>query len=289
MSGTPLTMEMTCKWLDLEPKIKEICHDSRTKKLIDGLTEDPEDYPDGFISIIKLHNARLKKAHLLHEATSDIIQQKWIEGTDLENIGKFLQSWAPEPYRNKPMPKGMTQALLNIAPNSQAWAPTDLSNCIFRNTEATDSIDDLVRALKSLGTTEGPTSQDPKKTLVEGSDLARIFPTMRSLHEIRRDWLSHEELWLAIPEDETKRHCLTHAPRHSWKLMIEFLLALNTNIGSWIHNLERRDMMLLGSLAENIFGFTGAYARKQQASLAPILTGWKRWTECNSLSFWSKM
>ena len=64
--------------------------------------------------------------------------------------------------------------------------------------------------------------------------------------------------------------------------MVEFFLALNTNVGSWIHNLERRDMMLLGSLTENIFGFTWTYARKQQASLAPILTGWKRWTEFNT-------
>ena len=72
--------------------------------------------------------------------------------------------------------------------------------------------------------------------------------------------------------------------RHSWKLMVEFFLALNTNVGSWIHNLERRDMMLLGSLTENTFGFTGTYARKQQASLAPILTGWKRWLEFNTTS-----
>jgi len=107
---------------------------------------------------------------------------------------------------------------------------------------------------------------------------------MRTLHDIRRDWLSDQELWLAIPEGETLRHCLTHAPRCSWKLMVEFFLALNTNVGSWIHNLERRDMMLLGSLTENIFGFTGSYARKQQASLAPILTGWKRWTEFNNTS-----
>ena len=42
--------------------------------------------------------------------------------------------------------------------------------------------------------------------------------------------------------------------------------------------------MLLGSLAENIFGFTGAYARKKQASLVPILTGWKRWIEFNTMS-----
>ena len=61
-------------------------------------------------------------------------------------------------------------------------------------------------------------------------------------------------------------------------------LALNTNIRSWIQNLERRDMILLESLAENIFGFTGAYARKKQASLAPILTGWKRWIEFNTMS-----
>jgi len=176
MSSPPITMEITYKWLDLEPQMKEIPYDSRTKNLIDSLTEDPEDNPDGFIPIIKLHNARLKKAHLLYEVTLDIIQQKWVEGTDLEDIEEFLQSWAPEPYRNKHMLKGMIQALLGIAPNSQIWAPTDLSNCIFRNIEAADSIDDLVKSLKSLGTTEGPTSQDPKITPAEGLDLVRIFP-----------------------------------------------------------------------------------------------------------------
>ena len=151
MSGTPITMEMTCKWLDLEPQMKEIIpYDSRTKNLIEGLTEDPEDNSVGFIPTIELHNARLKKAHLLHEATSAIMQQKWVEGTDLENIGKFLQSRAPEPYRDKPMPKEMIHALLDITPNYQEWAPTDLSNCIFRNAEAADSIDELVRSLKSL-------------------------------------------------------------------------------------------------------------------------------------------
>jgi len=29
---------------------------------------------------------------------------------------------------------------------------------------------------------------------------------MRSLHEIRRDWLSDKEIWLAIPEGETMPH-----------------------------------------------------------------------------------
>jgi len=106
LSGTPITIEMTCKWLDLEPQTKEIPYDLRTKDLIECLTVDPEDNPAGFIPIIELHNARLKKAHFLHAATSAIIQQKWVEGTDLGDIGKFLQLWAPEPYRDKPMPKG---------------------------------------------------------------------------------------------------------------------------------------------------------------------------------------
>jgi len=178
------------------------------------------------------------------------------------------------------MPKGMLQAFLGLAPNS----PADLSNCIFWNTEAADFIEILVRALKSLGTTEDSTSHNPEISPAEGPDLVCTFPRMRSLHEIRRDWLSDEELWLSIPEGETHRHCLTHVPRHSWKSMVEFFLALNTNIGSWIQNLERRDMMLLGSLAENIFRFSGSYARKKQASLAPILTGWKRWMEFNTIS-----
>jgi len=80
LSGTPITTEMTCEWLDLEPQTKEILFDSRTKDLIEVLSEDPEDNPAGFIPII-VHNARLKKAHLLHAATSAIIQQKLAEGT----------------------------------------------------------------------------------------------------------------------------------------------------------------------------------------------------------------
>jgi len=64
--------------------------------------------------------------------------------------------------------------------------------------------------------------------------------------------------------------------------MVEFFMALNTNIGSWIRNLERRDMMLLASMAGKIFGFAGTYARQKQASLAPIQTGWKRWVEMHS-------
>jgi len=71
---------------------------------------------------------------------------------------------------------------------------------------------------------------------------------MRTLHESRRDWLSDEEHWLA---SQRAKHIDTVSPtslRHSWKLMVEFFLALKTNIGSWIQNLERRDMMLLGTL-----------------------------------------
>jgi len=183
------------------------------------------------------------------------------------------------------MPKEMTQAPLGIASNSQVWEPADLLQCISRNTEDADSVDELIQTLENLGTTEYLTTQDPlNRTLEVGPDLTRTFPRMRSLHDTRRDWLSDEELWLAIPEGETQRHCLTHAPRHSWKLMAEFFLALNTNMGSWIQNLERRDMMLLGSLAENVFGFTGTYAGKKRARLAPIYTGWKRWVELHSIS-----
>jgi len=186
LSGTPLTTEMTCIWLGLDFQSKAIPHDSHIK-LIDGLSEDPEDHPVDFIPIIERHNARLEKAYLLHEATRPTIEQKWSEGVTLEDIGKFLYSWAPEPYRNKPMPRGMIQALLLIAPNSQTWMPRDLSNCIIRNAEATDSIDDMVRALGKLGTSEEPTLQDSKTTLLDGLDLTRTFPSMRTLHNIRKD------------------------------------------------------------------------------------------------------
>jgi len=206
---------MTCIWLGLESHRKEIPYDSQSIKLIDGLSEDPEDHPAGFIPIIERHNAHLKKAHLLHEATRYIIKQKWLEVVTLEDIGKFLYFWAPEPYSNKPMLRGMIQALLNIAPNSQTWTPINLSNCIIRNTAATDSIDDVVRAIGNLGTSEDPTLQEPIISPLDGSDLTHTFPRMRTLHDTRRDWLSDEELWLAIPEGATTRHCLTMMPQNT--------------------------------------------------------------------------
>jgi len=263
--------------LGLDSHSKEIPHDSHIK-LIDGLSEDSEDHPAGFIPIIERHNARLKRAYLLHEATRLTIEQKWSEGVTPEDIGKFLHSWAPEPYRNKPMPRGMIQVLLLIAHNSQAWTPRDLSNCIIRNAEATDSIDDIIsgESIRKVGHIRGAhfarLHNDTLRRI--GSDTH--LPQNENPPQHQKRWLSDEELWLAIPEGATARRCLTHVPRHSWKLMVESFLALNTNVGSWIHNLERRDMMLLGSLTENIFGFAGTYATKQEASLAPILTGWKR-------------
>ena len=71
--------------------------------------------------------------------------------------------------------------------------PNRLSNCIIRNTEATDSIDDVVRAIGNLGTPEDPTLQESIITPLDGSDLTRTFPRMRTLHDTRRVWLSDED------------------------------------------------------------------------------------------------
>jgi len=68
LSGTPLT----CKWLGLDFQSKVIPHDSHIK-LIDGLSEDPEDHPVSFIPTIERHNARFENAHLLRAATRPTI------------------------------------------------------------------------------------------------------------------------------------------------------------------------------------------------------------------------
>ena len=81
--------------------------------------------------------------------------------TDLADVIKFLQAWAPEPYRDKPMPRGMLQALLGTAPTNQGWSPIDLSECIFWNEEATDTVEDLIRRLNNLGTSGDSTRQAP--------------------------------------------------------------------------------------------------------------------------------
>jgi len=83
--GTPLTTEMTCTWLGLDSQSKAIPHDSHIK-LIEGLSEDPEDHPVSFVPIIERHNARFEKAYLLHEATRPTIEQKWAKGVTLKDI-----------------------------------------------------------------------------------------------------------------------------------------------------------------------------------------------------------
>jgi len=194
-----------------------------------------------------------------------MLKQKYDEGKNLTDIGEFLQSWAPEPHKDKPMPRGMVHALLGIAPTNQNWTLADLTNCIFRNTEATDEVEDLVQKLNNMGNSEDYKANTPtEETLRAGISHSRIFPKMRTRHETRRDWLSEEELWLAIPDGGRARQCLTHAPMKSWKLIVEFIMALKKDIGSWIRNLERRDMMLLASMAENLFGFAGTHAIKNK-------------------------
>jgi len=70
----------------IDSQSKTIPHDSHIK-LIDGLSEDPEDHPVGFIPTIERHNARLEKAYLLHEATRTTIEQKWSEGVmDVKDV-----------------------------------------------------------------------------------------------------------------------------------------------------------------------------------------------------------
>jgi len=44
--------------------------------------------------------------------------------------------------------------------------------------------------------------------------------------------------------------------------MVDFFLVLNTNIGSWIQNLERRDIVLLSSLAEKYLDLQGRMPEK---------------------------
>ena len=93
--GTPLTTEMTCAWLNLDFQSKVVPPESHTK-IIDCISEDPEDHPASFIPIIEKHNSRLTQAHLLHTATRPTVEQKWAEGVTLKDIGKLLYSWAPE-------------------------------------------------------------------------------------------------------------------------------------------------------------------------------------------------
>ena len=48
LSGTPLTMEITTNWLGQEPQGTVDPQDSPSKKLLDGILEDPEDDPREF-------------------------------------------------------------------------------------------------------------------------------------------------------------------------------------------------------------------------------------------------
>ena len=132
-----------------------------------------------------------------------------------------------------------------------------------------------MNALGGKGNTESKASDTEEKQSLQNHHI-QILPFMQILWDTKREWLSDEELWPAIPERGTEMQCLTQSPRKSWKLMVEFFMALNSNMGSRIRNLERRDMMLLASLPENLFGFAGTHAKKQKASLALLQTGWKR-------------
>jgi len=76
---------------------------------------------------------------------------------------------------------------------------------------------------------------------------------------VRQSKMPHSRPQKILETDGGILHSLQHKPR-----------ILDTQPGP-----ERRDMMLLASLAENLFGFAGTYAKEKKATLAPIQTGKK--------------
>jgi len=75
------------------------------------------------------------------------------------------------------MSRGMVHALLETAPTNQNWSLADLTDCIFRNTEATDEVKNLVQKLNNMGKpwdskAKTPTEETPRA----GINYTCIFP-----------------------------------------------------------------------------------------------------------------
>jgi len=71
----------------------------------------------------------------------------------------------------------MVHALLEIAPTHQNWCLADLTDCIFRNTEATDEVKNLVQKLNNMGKPGDSKAKTPtEETPRAGISHTRIFP-----------------------------------------------------------------------------------------------------------------
>jgi len=75
------------------------------------------------------------------------------------------------------MPRGMIQALLGTTPTNLDWSPADLSECIFRNAEATDKEEDLLQKLSNLGNLGDSKHNAPTEEILETRTRhIHIFP-----------------------------------------------------------------------------------------------------------------
>mmetsp|Transcript_54615 Transcript_54615/g.144310 ORF Transcript_54615/g.144310 Transcript_54615/m.144310 type:complete len:82 (-) Transcript_54615:67-312(-) len=62
---------------------------------------------------------------------------------DLKKIEGLFVDMAPEPQKGKPMPAGMINMLLQVAPSATKCTLEEFTECFRRNLDPTDSVEKL--------------------------------------------------------------------------------------------------------------------------------------------------
>jgi len=83
----------------------------------------------------------------------------------------------------------MVHTLFWKALTNKTWALAHLTECVSRNTEATDEVEDMVSELNSLENPGDMTNNTPIKeaTIRTQNRNIQTFPKMRTLHGTKRD------------------------------------------------------------------------------------------------------
>jgi len=95
-------------------------------------------------TLIARHSNRLENAQkVITELRPQITAFHTRCNGSVDKIASLFSDMTPEPAKGKPLPPGMIHALLRIPPQAQTCKLDDLTECLQRNLDETDTIDKI--------------------------------------------------------------------------------------------------------------------------------------------------
>ena len=251
-------------------------------QLRDALTQclDHSDSRESLQWILQRHTQRLAhRTAVFQSLEKDLARLHLYVRGSLEKIEAFFADLMPSPHAGKPLPKGMTHAVLRVGPAATSCSLPALLRCFHCFLEPASSSEELLPIIqKHAGgpTTVGPSSDHRPQHDPPSGPTAEIPGMARHLRSLLHAWCVEHEAWGGLraavgPVPTLHWTSWTESTSTGWgggrlALIRSFFVAMNSSdMRNWCQQTLGRFQDLVSFTGDRLFGPTNPISEQRGA------------------------